>query len=93
MGGVVVLEIGIVLDARYGGSLGEKPVWILMAVLFAIGAWMSLNSARDLISGPVVLRGWGAEQAQAMYETCSPNADVLVTVLLHTERVLDVACK
>jgi hypothetical protein len=131
MGGIIILEIGIVLDARYGGSLSDRPVWILMAVFFTIGAWLSLNSARDLISGPVVLRGnaaiqiekahrirggdaiwanvdlkaadgtnvtidmrgWGAEQAESLYESCDPNGDVLVTVLLHTERVLDVACK
>jgi len=57
MGGVLVLEIGIILDAREGGSLGERSVHVLMAIFFLLGVVMSWSSARDLIAGPIVLRG------------------------------------
>lgn len=129
MGGVVVLEIGILLDAKNGGSLDERPVWILIGVFFAIGVALTWNTARDLIDGPVVLRGhadlavekthgrhasiaasitlkapdgsdvpfdfagWGAEDAEDKFSECDPKSEVDVTVLRHTERVLDVACK
>jgi hypothetical protein len=57
MGGTLLLEIGIVLDARYGGTLGDRNVHILMTVLLLIGLAMSWSSARDLIAGPVVMHG------------------------------------
>jgi hypothetical protein len=57
MGGIILLEIGIALDARYGGSLGDPKVQIMMAIFFLIGVAMSWSSARDLIAGPVVLHG------------------------------------
>ena len=53
---VTTLEIGI-LDARYGGSLGDRKVHVMMAIFFLIGVGMSWSSARDLIEGPVVLHG------------------------------------
>lgn len=132
LGSVVVLEVGIVLDAREGGTLGSRPVWLMMAALFVIGTWLSWSSARDLLEGPLVLhssadltvertrgggrggssifatlvmkapdgsrvtldmQGWGAERAEAVLSKCDAKHAFQITVLRHTERVLDVACK
>lgn len=57
LGGGILLGAALLWEARYGGTLGDWRVWLTFGALILVGGLMCLSSFRDLVDGPVVLRG------------------------------------
>jgi hypothetical protein len=65
-----------------GGARGGASIWASLVLL-----------APDGTVVPIDMRGWGAEKGEDFLASCNASADVEVTVLRHTERVLAVRCQ
>ena len=57
LGSAVLMAIGVLFEARRGGTLGDWKVWLMLVGFVVAGALLCIQEERDWIAGPVVLRG------------------------------------
>lgn len=64
LGGGVLLAVALVWEAREEGRLGDRRVWLAAVGLMALGGALCVSALRDLLDGPLVLRGRPALQVE-----------------------------
>ena len=57
LGGGVLMGTALVWEARDAGKLRDRRIWLAVGGLILVGGLLCTRSLRDLIEGPLVLRG------------------------------------
>lgn len=57
LGGGILLGAALLWEARHNDNLGDRRVWAAAAALVVVGGVLCTSSLRDLVDGPLVLRG------------------------------------